>query len=303
MPSESATPSKSAPLALSQQLAETAQWLGHQFPSPVSVGIILGSGLGDFGDSLPNPISVPYETIPHFATYGQKDGSEHVTGHAGKLIFSEYAPNLSLVCMQGRFHYYEGFSLNQVVYPVRVLKALGVQSLIVTNAAGGICETFQPGDLMIIDDHLNLMGHNPLRGKNDNSLGPRFPDMSAAYSPNFRQLAMWAAKEVAVSPVNGVYAAVSGPSYETPAEIRMLKALGAHAVGMSTVPEVTVANHMGMDVLGISCITNAAAGISTHPLSHSEVVETGQRVKASFSAWLHEILNQLASQQAQGGLR
>ncbi len=268
------------------QLTESTDFIRSKFASTPSVGLILGSGLGAFADDLSENVKIPYPTIPHFA-------ESHVEGHAGSLVLSEMAPEFSIVCMQGRFHYYEGHSMAQVIYPIRVMKQLGVQVLIVTNAAGGLNPGFQAGNLMLITDHLNLMGSNPLLGQNIGELGPRFPDMSEAYNLDLRNLAQTSAEKHRIALASGVYAAMSGPTYETPAEIRMIRTLGADAVGMSTVPEVITANHMGIKTLGISCITNLAAGISPHKLSHNEVMETGQRVKGEFITLLQDILEQI----------
>lgn len=269
------------------RLSETVTFLRSRYPHDISAMLILGSGLGMFADQLPNPVVVPYREIPYFP-------ESNVEGHAGNLVFSEVSPGFSVACMQGRFHYYEGHGIQDVVYPVRTLRQLGAGTLIITNAAGGINPSFQPGDLMLIEDHLNMMGANPLIGKNEAALGPRFPDMSEAYSLTLRNKAEAMAQCQGTRLVKGVYCALSGPTYETPAEIRMLKTLGADAVGMSTVPEVIVANHMGMSVLGISCITNLAAGISEKKLSHAEVMETGEQVKPKFMALLNGVLAELS---------
>jgi purine-nucleoside phosphorylase len=271
-----------------QRMAETVTYLRHCYAAPVRIAMVLGSGLGMFAEQLPNPTVVPYREIPHFP-------ESNVEGHAGNLVFSEIAPDVSVVCMQGRFHYYEGHPIQEVVYPIRVLNQLGATTLIITNAAGGINPAFSPGNLMLITDHLNMMGANPLMGKNLDTLGPRFPDMSEAYTQSLRQETEALAQTQGIKLVEGVYAAMSGPTYETPAEVRMLRTLGADAVGMSTVPEVIAANHMGMQVLGISCITNLAAGISSQKLSHAEVMETGERVRGDFVALLNAVLNHLAA--------
>lgn len=277
---------------LQQQLMESAAAVHAASAEPVQGAVILGSGLGDFADSLANPVAIDYGRIPHFLR-------SEVVGHAGRLVIGEAAPGFRIACMQGRYHYYEGHDMAQVVYPVRLLRKLGASFLVVTNAAGGINADFEPGTLMLIEDHLNLTGTNPLRGKNHDFLGPRFPDLSEAYSLRLRGIAQQAARKIDVPLAKGVYAALSGPTYETPAEIRMLRTLGADAVGMSTVPEAIVANHMGMEVLGISCITNLAAGISPHKLSHQEVIETTERVRAQFVSLLRETLSELAIQSKQ----
>ena len=248
------------------------------------IGIILGSGLGDIAEEIKG-ISIPYSEIPGFKSSG-------VHGHAGKLVIGEL--NLKqVVAMQGRLHYYEGNTIQEVVYPVRIMKLLGITKLIVTNAAGCVNTGFNPGDLMIIADHLNLLGNNPLIGKNNDEFGPRFLDMSYAYDKDFIALAENTAKELNIKTQKGVYAAMTGPTYETPSEVRMLRTLGADAVGMSTVPEVIVANHMGVKVLGISCITNMAAGILDQPLNHEEVIETANKVKQDFKNLVKAIIKKI----------
>lgn len=238
------------------------------------IGLILGSGLGVLGDDIPGAEAIEYKDIPGFPV-------STVEGHAGRLIFGELGGK-AVVIMQGRFHYYEGYSMDEVVFPVRVMKALGVESLIVTNAAGGVNTGFVPGDLMLITDHIKLFTDSPLRGPNIDELGPRFNDMSAAYTPALRELAKRVAMEKGIDVREGVYAHMPGPSFETPAEIRMLRTLGADAVGMSTVPEVITAAHASMRVLGISAISNMAAGILDQPLNHDEVIETGRMVRDKF---------------------
>jgi purine-nucleoside phosphorylase len=250
------------------------------------VGLILGSGLGAFADSLTRSVSIPYADLPDFPR-------SSVVGHAGKLVLGFHEGTLPVITMQGRVHYYEGYQPWQVGFPARVLCRLGIKALVVTNAAGGINTGFSVGDLMAITDHLNLAGYNPLVGPNDEALGPRFPDMSHAYDPGFLDVLRAAAKTEQVPLREGVYVSLSGPSYETPAEIRMLRTLGADAVGMSTVPEVIVAAHMGVKVTGISCITNLAAGLSKQKLSHAEVSETADRVKDVFSRLLTRFLSNL----------
>lgn len=277
-------------MSFQEQLAEAVAYIQNQIPYTSLKGlVILGSGLGSFADSLKQSKSIEYKHIPHFE-------KSWVQGHAGRLVVGEITPGFPIACMQGRFHYYEGHSMNTVVFPVRVLKQLGIEFLIVTNAAGGIHPEFQPGTLMLIEDHLNLMGDNPLRGENHDALGPRFPDMSQAYSEPLRALAQQVAAESSLALATGVYAGLSGPTYETPAEVRMLRTLGADAVGMSTVPEVIAANHMGLPVLGISCITNAACGLSDRKLSHQEVMDTAEQARQRFTTLLNGVLNQLATQ-------
>jgi purine-nucleoside phosphorylase len=246
------------------------------------VGIILGSGLGAFAEGFGRKVVIPYQELPHFPR-------SSVPGHAGRLVLGEVGGE-PVVAMQGRVHSYEGFPPEQVAFPARVLCALGIRALVVTNAAGGINTQFVPGDLMAITDHINLSGWNALTGHNDDRLGPRFPDMSRAYQPALRELLLESSRRTQVPLRQGVYAMVSGPSYETPAEIRMLRVVGADAVGMSTVPEVVAAGHMGIPVVGISCITNLAAGVGDKPLTHDEVAETANRVAGIFSRLLTDFL-------------
>ncbi|EUJ32909.1 purine nucleoside phosphorylase [Listeria floridensis FSL S10-1187] len=249
------------------------------------IGLILGSGLGVLADEIKNPIKLSYEDVPHFPV-------STVSGHAGQFVFGELEQK-EVVAMQGRFHFYEGYSMQDVTFPIRVMKQLGVETLIVTNAAGGVNELFHAGDLMLISDHINFTGNNPLIGKNEDTFGPRFPDMSEAYNLELREMARKIAQDLEIEICEGVYAGFSGPTYETPAEIRMMRTLGADAVGMSTVPEVIVANHAGMRVLGISCITNMAAGILDQPLSHDEVIETTDRVQQTFLTYVRDIIRKI----------
>jgi len=250
------------------------------------LGLILGSGLGAYADSFQNRTVIPFAELPHFP-------SSTILGHSGNLIIGN-AEGVSVAALQGRVHLYEGYSIAEVAFPARVLGSLGIRRLIVTNAAGGINTAFKPGDLMLISDHINLMGTNPLTGPNLDELGPRFPDMSEAYDSEMRGIALEAARQMEIPLHQGVYIGLLGPSYETPAEIRMCRTLGADAVGMSTVPEVIVANHMGIRVLGISCITNMAAGILPRKLTHKEVLDTTEMVKEKFRSLLQGIINRLA---------
>jgi len=247
-----------------------------------TIGLILGSGLGVLADEIRDAVVIPYHEIPGFT-------QSTVAGHKGQLVIGTLEGK-QVVAMQGRFHYYEGHGLDAVTFPIRVMKSIGVETIIVTNAAGGINESFEPGDLMLIRDHLNMTFRNPLIGPNDERLGVRFPDMSEAYSKRLRQVAKEAAASQGIELREGIYVGLLGPSYETPAEIRMFRYLGGDAVGMSTVPEVIVARHMNMEVLGISCISNMAAGILEQPLSHEEVIETTEKVKAKFLALVHGIV-------------
>ncbi len=246
------------------------------------VGLILGSGLGSFADHFDYTSAIPYGDLPHFPR-------SSVAGHAGQLVLGRVAGH-SVAAMQGRVHFYEGFSPAEVVFPVRVLCALGIRSLVVTNAAGGIRGDLLAGDLMAISDHINLSGWNPLVGPNDERLGPRFPDMSAAYDESLTAKLVQSAAACGVNLKKGVYAILSGPSYETPAEIRALRVLGADAVGMSTVPEVLAARHMGVRVVGLSCITNLAAGVGNRPLTHEDVAGTAARASGAFSLLLKHFL-------------
>ena len=246
---------------------------------------MLGSGLGDFADHVGGAVTIPYADIPHWP-------ASRVIGHAGKLVVGTVAGR-TVLALSGRVHHYEGHDMQTVTFAMRALGRLGVPRVILTNAAGGISPNCSRGALMIIDDHINLMGNNPLAGPNDERFGLRFPDMSEVYSTKLRQLADSAAAAQGLTVQHGVYIAVLGPSYETPAEIRAFRALGADAVGMSTAPEAIVARHMGMEVLGISCITNPAAGVFPEPLHHDEVMETARQVKGQFIALLEAIIGRL----------
>jgi purine-nucleoside phosphorylase len=264
------------------QIQTAASYINEKLPQQPKIGLILGSGLGVLADDIVNPVKIPYNEIPGFPV-------STVEGHAGQLVCGQLS-GVEVIAMQGRFHYYEGYSMDKVTFPVRVMKELGIEKLIVTNAAGGVNESFEPGDLMIITDHINNMGTNPLIGPNDSHFGVRFPDMSEAYSKNLRAVAKEVAEKNNLTIKEGVYLGNPGPVYETPAEIRMIRTLGGDAVGMSTVPEVIVANHSGIEVLGISCISNMAAGILDQPLSHDEVIETTEKVKSSFLLLVNEIV-------------
>ncbi|MDI3546681.1 MAG: purine-nucleoside phosphorylase [Halanaerobiales bacterium] len=267
------------------EIKEAAEYIKQKIDLEPEVGLILGSGLGILAEEIEDSIVIPYQEIPNFPV-------STVEGHAGRLVIGRLEGK-PVVAMQGRFHYYEGYSMQKLTLPVRVMKMLGVEKLLVTNAAGGVNRNFNPGDFMIITDHVNLMGDNPLRGQNLEEFGPRFPDMTEAYNHELIKLAERVGAEKGIMTRKGVYAALSGPSYETPAEIRFLASNGFDAVGMSTVPEVIVANHMGLDVLGISCITNMAAGILARPLNHEEVMETAERVKPKFITLVRGILKKI----------
>ena len=250
------------------------------------IAIVLGSGLGGFADDFEDSVGIPYEEIPGFVR-------STAEGHMGRLVVGK-VDSVPVLAMQGRVHYYEGYSFEEVTFPIRTFKLLGIKTLILTNAAGGINVQLTQGALMVISDHLNLMGDNPLRGPNDVRFGPRFPDMSAVYSPELQELVVDEAKASGVEVRRGIYGGLSGPSYETPAEIHLLRALGADAVGMSTVPEAIVARHMGLEVLGISCITNMAAGISDEPINHEEVMATGARVRETFTELLRRVIGAIS---------
>lgn len=266
---------------LSEMLQETTQFILEKGVKEIDFGLILGSGLGELAEEIEEAIVIPYDQIPFFPT-------STVVGHAGQLVYGTLSGK-KVLAMQGRFHFYEGHSMQTVTYPVRVMAALKAHSVIVTNACGGVNKSFVPGDLMLITDHINFTGQNPLIGPNEDEIGPRFPDMSEAYTLTYREVAKEAASQLDLTLKEGVYMGYSGPTYETPAEIRMSRTMGADAVGMSTVPEVIVAAHSGLKVLGISCITNLAAGMQAN-LNHEEVVETTQRVKQSFKALIKEVL-------------
>lgn len=272
-------------MSLIEKIVEAATYLKGKFQHKPEVGLILGSGLGVLAEEIEEPVKIPYQDIPGFPV-------STVEGHAGRLVFGTLKGK-TVVAMQGRFHYYEGYSLDKVTFPVRVMKEIGVEKIIVTNAAGGINETFKPGDLMIITDHINNLGDNPLIGPNDPELGVRFPDMSEAYDKDLRKLAKEVAKHLNIEVKEGVYVANTGPCYETPAEVRLLRILGGDAVGMSTVPEVIVARHSDLKVLGISCISNMAAGILDQPLTHDEVIETTEMVKGNFLNLVKSIVEKM----------
>jgi purine-nucleoside phosphorylase len=259
--------------------AERIRLTSKTFPD---TAVVLGSGLGAFASSLDGAASIPYSDIPNWPV-------SNVVGHEGRLVIGA-AAGRPIAALSGRAHFYEGHNLRTVTFGTRVLGLLGVKTLILTNAAGGINSGFVPGDLMVIDDHINLLGSSPLTGPNDERFGVRFPDLTHVYSPRLRQLAHDTAAARGLTLRHGVYAACHGPSYETPAEVRYLRTIGADAVGMSTVPEAIVARHMGVDVLGISCITNFAAGVLPQPLNHEEVLETAKRVRDTFIALLNGVI-------------
>jgi len=267
------------------QVKEAADMIRARLPEIPQIGVVLGSGLGDFASSLGAAVTVPYGDLPHWP-------ASKVIGHEGRLVVGT-AAGRTIAALAGRSHLYEGHDIGTVTFAVRALGLLGVKTLILTNAAGGVNTGFSQGALMVIDDHINLMGANPLVGANDDQFGVRFPDMTEVYSSRLRAIADRAGKKTNLLLPHGIYVAVLGPSYETPAEIRYLRTIGADAVGMSTVPEAIVARHMRMDVLGISCITNMAAGVLPQPLRHDEVMETARRVRGQFVALLEGIIGQL----------
>lgn len=264
------------------KIKESVNFIKEKTRDLPTVGLILGSGLGSLADRIENPTIIKYEDIPSFPV-------STVEGHAGQLVIGELSGKI-VVAMQGRFHFYEGYPLKDVTFPIRVMIGLGIESMIVTNAAGGVNTSYTPGDLMIITDHINFTGQNPLMGENLNELGPRFLDMTTAYNKEYMNIARNSAESLGLEIKEGVYMWFTGPTYETPAEVKLARTLGADAVGMSTVPEVIVANHEGVKILGISCITNMASGILDQPLNHEEVVETSMKVKDNFEKLLIDIL-------------
>ncbi|WP_342599840.1 purine-nucleoside phosphorylase [Psychrobacillus sp. FSL H8-0483] len=268
-----------------QDILETRDFIMNKTDDRPVIGLILGSGLGTLADEIKNPVKIPYSEIPHFA-------KSEAIGHANELVIGELNGKI-VAAMKGRFHYYEGFTLDEVTFPVRVMKALGIENVIITNACGAVNTSFSPGDLMIITDHINLVGTNPLMGPNNDELGTRFPDLSQVYNKELRNIATTVASEQNIPLQHGVYAWWSGPAYETPAEIRMIRTLGADAVGMSTVPEAIVATHGNMKVLGISCLTNMACGILDQPLNHDEVIEVASKVKTKFVGLIKGVLEKI----------
>ncbi len=286
-----------------EKAVETADFIRSKYDKEIKTAVVLGSGLGAFADEVENAVTIPYEEIPHFSR-------STVEGHAGRLILGE-VEGVSIAVQQGRFHYYEGYDIEQVVFPIRTFGASGIKSVILTNAAGSVNTDFKQGSLMLIRDHINLMGINPLRGNNDERFGVRFPDMTEVYSLEYQEIVLAEAKRMAQEKAarkeaetgkkqttesfvrRGVYCGLSGPSYETPAEIRLLRLLGTDAVGMSTVPEAVTARHLGMKVIGISCITNMAAGMSDDIIHHEEVMETGAKVAGTFKELLRRVILKL----------
>ena len=267
------------------KILESSQYIQSKFKVKPKIGIILGSGLGIYVDQIQNKTIIPYQEIPHFKR-------TTVEGHEGRLILGE-VHGIPVAALQGRMHPYEGHPMEEIVHPVRTLAALGIEMLFVTNASGGINAEYHPGDLVAIEDHINLSGRNPLVGPNIAELGPRFPDMSQAYDPELRELLKLVAKNHHVNLKSGVYCSMLGPTYETPAEIRMLRVLGADLVGMSTVSEVIAANHLGLKVAGVACITNYAAGIKLEKLSHADVKKVAEKAMVGFATILTETIGEL----------
>ncbi len=282
-------------MSVLQQLDDAVRLIERRAPLKPRIALVLGSGLGAFADTLADAVRIPYQDIPHFPL-------STAVGHSGTLVIG-HSGGVPIAVMAGRVHFYEGYPMAEVIFPARVLGRLGIDALILTNAAGAVNRAFKPGDLMIIEDHINLMGTNPMIGPNEDELGLRFFDMTVAYDAGLRRLALAICAKAKVRARRGVYLALSGPSYETPAEIRMLRRLGADAVGMSTVPEVIAARHMGMRVLGISCITNMAAGILKKPLHHTEVLEVGERIKDRLMKVLSGVIQGAARAQGSFAVR
>jgi purine-nucleoside phosphorylase len=265
-----------------QQLQSTVEFIRTQTGFRPQIGLVLGSGLGSFVKEIEDPFILPFQSIPNFVPTS-------VEGHQGNMIFGRVRGK-NIVVLQGRLHYYEGHPMDLVVFPTRVMALLGIEVLVLTNSAGGLGDGMQSGDFMVIEDHINLMGANPLMGPNIKELGPRFPDMTEAYDRKLSELLIQTLQQDKARFHRGVYAGMSGPTYETPAEVRYLKQIGCSAVGMSTVPETIAANHLGIRVAAMSCITNLAAGISKNKLSHDEVTETAKRVEASFSKVIQQFI-------------
>jgi purine-nucleoside phosphorylase len=286
MPRKKAPPQK--PLSEFDRAEAAAQLIFSKTSLRPKIALVLGSGLGAFADEFSNATKIPYSEVPHFP-------QSTAIGHAGQLVLGT-VNEIPVAGMQGRVHLYEGYSVQEAAFPIRVFARMGIAAVILTNAAGGIKREFTQGQLVVIKDHINLQGVNPLSGPNDERFGPRFPDMTVAYDRRFREIAVGSGNRNGIGLYEGVYAALAGPSYETPAEIRYLQTIGADLVGMSTVPEVIAARHSGMRVLGISCVTNAAAGILDKPLNHLEVLETTERVRSQFIALLKVVIPRIASE-------
>lgn len=272
---------------LYEKAQEAAEFVRSAYAQAPRCAVVLGSGLGAFADRLGGSVKIPYQQIPHFPV-------STAVGHAGRLVLGQ-CDGVDVVAMQGRFHAYEGWTMQQVTFPIRVFGLLGVKTLVLTNMAGGVNLNYTAGTLMLIKDHINLMGMNPLCGQNDERFGPRFPDMTYVYCEAYRAIAKREAATLNVPLQEGVYLALSGPSYETPAEIRMVRVLGADAVGMSTVPEAIVGRHMGMEILGVSLISNMAAGVLDQPLHHQEVLDMGERMGGVLTDLLQRVIPKLVN--------
>ena len=281
-----------------ENAVEAAEFIKTKYDKPIKTALVLGSGLGGFAERLDDAVKIPYGDIPHFAV-------STVEGHAGQLVLGEIN-GVSVAVQQGRFHYYEGYEMQQVIFPVRVFGVMGIKNVILTNAAGSVQTSYKPGDLVLLRDHINLMGINPLRGANDERFGARFPDMTQIYDTEYQDIASKEAHQMAEERLErretkdfrpilrrGVYCGLSGPTYETPAEIRMLRLLGADVVGMSTVPEAIAARHCGLKVLAMSCVSNLAAGMSDDTIHHEEVMEAGQKVANTFKELLERVIPKL----------
>jgi purine-nucleoside phosphorylase len=288
MPPQKKAPRTSESLSEFERAEAAATFIFSKTKLRPQIALVLGSGLGAFADEFAGPVKIPYAEIPHFPR-------STAIGHASQLVLGNVG-DIPVAGMQGRVHLYEGYSAKAVAFPIRVFSRMGVKAVILTNAAGGIKLEFTQGKLVVIKDHINLQGSNPLNGPNDDRFGVRFPDMTAAYDRRFRELTVGEGNRNGIGLYEGVYAALPGPSYETPAEIRYLRAIGADLVGMSTVPEVIAARHCGIRVLGISCVTNAAAGILDQPLDHKEVLETGERVRSQFISLLRVVVPRISAE-------
>lgn len=282
-----------------EKAAEAAEFIKSRYARPIKTAIVLGSGLGAFAEELKDAVRIPYDEIPHFS-------ESTVEGHAGQLVLGELDGH-PIACQQGRFHFYEGYSMDEVTFPIRVFGQLNIENVILTNAAGSLSTEMKPGSLMLISDHINCIGENPLRGANDTRWGPRFPDMTEVYDRSYQEIVVEAAEAIANERVasgadkkktdflhRGIYCGLSGPTYETPAEIRMYRLLGADALGMSTVPEAIIARHQGMKLIGISCITNFAAGMVEGEIDHNHVMETGAMVAEVFGELLRRVVSRLS---------
>lgn len=268
-----------------EEIMEAKKYVADKIDVTPEIGIILGSGLGSLADEMEDAVVIPYADIPHFS-------KSDAVGHANELVIGTMEGKI-VVAMKGRYHYYEGYTLDEVTFPVRVMQALGIEKLVITNACGAVNTEFNPGELMLITDHINLVGTNPLIGKNNDELGTRFPDVSEVYNRDLRNIAKNVAKENDITLREGVYGWWSGPVYETPAEIRMIRTLGCDAIGMSTVPEAIVAIHGGLKVLGVSCLTNMACGILDEPLSHDDVIKVAAQSKSSFVHLIRNVMRQM----------